>query len=235
MNYIIAPYFTSSIDIQRNMYISGDDVTKVMTWYRTIEQNQCQGIILHDGLLESFISLFPKIQFVEVPKVPNRYTVYDYRWIAFNDFLQTLDAENVFFTDLFDVAIINNPFIQKEYHPDELYCGSEGHFLATNTWIRQALVVTELRNLPGFIKIFTTNNIMYNCGVIGGGKAVVQEFLNNFVNVLIGLQHRGADKTTDMALCNYILHKYHHPITGWPIHSVFKKYEDRKDIWFKHK
>jgi hypothetical protein len=235
MNYIISSYFVSAIDMQRDAFAIVDEPSNINPWYESLVRNNCKGIIVHDGLSEVFMSFYPEVIFIQIPIIPTKYTLYDYRWVVYGRLMENLKAENIFFTDLFDVEIINNPFIQKEYHNSNLYCGSERQYLSRNTWIQKALLIDELQRLPGFEKIFASNNILYNCGLVGGGFQIVQKFVNELVTLINKLEQRKLDTTVDMALCNYILHRKYQPITGWPIHSVFKMFENRKDIWFKHK
>jgi hypothetical protein len=64
------------------------------------------------------------------------------------------------------------------------------------------------------------------------------EFLEHMVETLESLDSERSGMNLNMAVFNYVVHQHfkRRAVTGAPVHSVFKNYEnDRRDVWFIHK
>jgi hypothetical protein len=236
MSHIISYYFTSSADPQGREPVKKSDVNYIIKWYWSIIKHELKPVLFHDGLTQTFIDFFPQIKFMQVPPVPEGMQLHDYHWVVSHNYLLRHDEiENVFFTDCPDCEVINNPFTQPGYNDQELYCGDEAEPIGKSAWMNCALRNPELLKLENFNEIFTSENPLYNAGVLGGHRSKVIEFTGLISELIDRLAFRPNDGTGDMALYNYILHRNFKPVHGFPVNSVFKGYEDRQDVWFKHK
>lgn len=233
MNCIVASYLTTAFDPQRSTRKGLNDPEYIRAWYDSVVNLGLNGVILHDGLYRWFTDEFPKVRFIEVPPC-GEYQLYDYRWIICRQFLKVRDIENVFFTDVSDVQVIKNPFTQKEYRSKNLYCGDESGTMNQNEWLELSLQSEKLCTLPGFKEMINSDRPMLNCGIFGGGKFIVMQFLSKLIPLIEQMKHRRVDQTVDMPLFNYAAHGFDF-IHGPPVNSIFKGYENRNDAWFIHK
>ena len=236
MDSIISYYFTTAKDPQGREPIKKNDPNYIKKWYDSVVSLGLQCVLFHDGFTQEFIDEFPKMRFIQVPPVPKGMQLHDYHWaVSHNYLLRHDEIENVFFTDCPDVVVVKNPFEEPEYKQGVLYCGDEPQKINESDFMRAALYNESLNKLPEFINILASNKILYNGGVLGGSRDKVLEFTTLISELIEKVKFRRVDGTGDMALYNYILHRHFHPVHGEPVNSVFKKYEDRKDVWFIHK
>ncbi len=236
MNYIISYYFTTSTDPQGRPPVKKSDPEYIMNWYKSVVRHGLKCVLFHDGLSEEFVSFFWGIRFIQVPPVPEKMQLHDYHWtVSHNYLLRHDEIENVFFTDCPDCEVINNPFIQPGYNSEALYCGDEPELICNSRWMQCCINNPELIKLDGFTDVFHSNRPLYNGGVLGGSRGKVLYFTAKISELVEMVKFRPNDWTGDMALYNYILHRYFNPVHGFPVNSVFKGYEDRSDVWFKHK
>jgi hypothetical protein len=236
MNCIISYYFTSSFDPQGREPIKKSDPDYIMAWYKSVMKHGLKCILFHDGLTPELMEVFPGIRFIQVPPVPSGVQLHDYHWVVSHEYLRRHDdISNLFFTDCPDCEVINNPFIQPGYDPEKLYCGDEPELICDSRWMQCATPNTVMTQLEGFEEIFSAKAPLYNGGVLGGGRDKVLEFTKAISELVENVKFRPVDGTGDMALYNYILHRCFNPVHGFPVNSIFKGYENRTDIWFKHK
>ena len=234
-NYIVSTYLTSVKDAQRGKAQPIDDSNYIEKWYNSIKNQKVLGVILHDGLSDNFISKYPEIKFVKFPSVPKNMSIYDYRWHIGYEFAKTIPIDNIFFTDLSDVTMINNPFLSPEYAKGVLYCGDEPCTIVENTWLQKAVHTELLNNLSGFTEVWKSNKKVVNPGVLGGDKETVLNFLKAFTELLMKVKTRPFDGTVDMGVFNYLMRKQFNPTFGFPVNTVFKYYQTIDNVWFKHK
>ena len=233
---IISTYLVTAIDEQRGISKKVDDLKYINTWVDSILTCGCSGVILHDGLSAEYIKQFPFIKFVSVPPVPKGTRLYDYRWFIIQDYLQkNPKIKNVFHTDISDCTVINNPFLQPEYKKGILYCGDEPSSIAENTWMQRMFRNPSLKKLPELTSLFTSYNRILNPGILGGDRDTVLSFLKAFTNKLTELKDRTYSGMADMDVFNYVMFCGFTPQFGPPVNTIFRAYEDRKDVWFKHK
>lgn len=233
MNKIISSYLTSSIDRQRGEKKSADDIAYIQDWYNSIVSKCLSPIVLHDNLSDEFVSNFPFAKFIKVEPIPEGMNLYDYRWVIYFEYLLNNPLEKVFFTDISDVVMVNNPF---NFMDDALYCGDEPGIIRDSEWMRSALNEPLFFQIGGFKEMIYSDRPLLNCGLLGGSYNKVMAFLDAFVSIieLVRLRNTPEDKTVDMGIFNYTAQffPFQH---GSPVNSVFKKYEKRDDVWFIHK
>lgn len=233
---IISYYFTSAPDPQGRVSINRSDPAYIQAWYDSVVKHGLKPVLFHDGITTDFINHFPELKTIQVPPVPLRMQLHDYHWVISHNYLiRHKEIENLFFTDCPDCEVINNPFIQEGYDSTKLYCADEPETITESKWIQHCLKNPVWANMEGFAEILASNEALYNGGVLGGGRDIVLKFTGLISELVEQVKFRINDGTGDMALYNYILHKHFNPVHGFPVNSVFKAYENRNDVWFKHK
>ena len=234
-NYIISSYLTTGIDQQRGAFLRTNLDNYIWEWYSSLIYLGLNGVVLHDRLSTDFIARFPGVKFYRVPPVRN-YQIYDYRWVIYLNFLKTHPLDNCFFTDISDVRVIKDPFIQPEYSSENLYCGDETGSLGENEWMQRSVYCPQLMKQRYFEEIILSDLPVLNAGIVGGGYDIMLKFVTNMAHIVEGLKDREDDGSCDMALFNYVMHGCFIPIHGEPVNSIFRAEEtDRTDVWFKHK
>lgn len=241
MNYIASSLFTTCIDPLRNTTWSpSSDIMD--SWYYSGEKiceqfNDVRLIVFYDKLDQKIIDKFnPEyISFIQVEDCGS-YSPHDYRWMIYQNFLQNNkdNIKNIFFTDISDVLIKQNPFLNID--ENILYMGDENQPW-NNDWVEPRKYY-YLNNLPAFSEIFEQYKSFpfLNAGILGGNIKIVSEFTDKIVHY-IGLTLDKPYATSDMLIFNYVLYRYFpNKKHGFPVNSNFWKNEvDRNDIWFVHK
>lgn len=243
MNYIASSLFTTCVDPIRNTRWS-PSLDIIDTWYNSgvnliKNHSNLKLLVFYDNLeFPTYKKYYPEyITFIKVEDC-NNYSPHDYRWLIYNNFLTSnLDSiHNIFFTDISDVIIKQNPFLHIE--DNILYVGDEYEYPWENWW-SSSRVNYYLNNLNDFKEIYNNykHSSFLNAGILGGNKNIVLKFLNlmeRFIEITLDKPYG----TTDMILFNYILYKYfpYNVKHGEPINSKFKLNEThRDDVWFIHK
>lgn len=231
-NYIVSTYLTSGIDHQRGKKQQKNDVSYIQKWAESIAHLGLQAVVLHDGLSTIFMSQFQHVWFIKVDKVPDGLQLYDYRWVLYLEFMMNNSCDGVFFTDISDVVVKRNPFY--EMQPERLYCGDEPTSIRDCVWLQKASKCPVLSKLADFRYFLSSNDTLLNAGILGGSNRIVFSFLLDMNLAIEKVRRRPIDGTVDMPIFNYVIQRYS-PVHGFPVNSVFKKYEERNDVWFIHK
>lgn len=241
MNYIASSLFTTCVDplrstrwspssnIMDKWYYSGE---KICSQYEDVKL-----LVFYDQLDNSILEKFNSnyITFIQVEDC-GAYSPHDYRWFTYQNFLQNNkeNIQNIFFTDISDVLIKQNPFLNID--ENILYMGDE-----TQSWDNEWVEPRKhyyLNNLPTFKEVFDQHksSTFLNAGVLGGKVEIVSEFVDKIVHYTSLTLDKPYD-TSDMLIFNYVLYKYFpNKKHGFPINSNFWKNEfDRDDVWFVHK
>jgi hypothetical protein len=243
-NYIASSIFTTCKD-PANEYkehkVNFKSLTILDQWYRSGERlckkyNNIQMVVLYDQLSEDVMNKCNSnyIKFIKVDDCALS-DPYIYRWVVYRQFLEknAKSIENIFFTDLPDVVIKQNPFLH--VNKDTLYLGDQPEpwwrkWLKTRTmyYAQRIEDMTQIYNKWRHLDVL-------NAGILGGHIELVISFVNKMAEYI----EKTADieSGTDMILFNYIARKYFNNIKhGEPVNSVFWKYQaSRDDVWFIHK
>ena len=166
-----------------------------------------------------------------------------FRYIAYRDFLRAHAAgtDRLFVTDIADVVVLQNPFIQDFYlqHPTAIFCGDEPKILG-NEWMdaHSEHLRNNIADYAPYGLEFREATLL-NCGVIGGNIAVMRPFLEQLaaIHTLYNIENK-TNYTGDMGAFNYLLRTRYKEKTihGAPVNTIFKGYEnERTDCWFRHK
>jgi len=229
MNYIASTYISGIKDTQRMIIKLPDDHNYISSWYKSVISNNLKCIVFHNELSQDFIINYPECRFIKV--INPGLNLYDFRWYMFKN-LHDIDFDNIFLTDISDVELVKNPFLQTEYNQDDIFCGDEQYSM--NTW-PMLFADEKFKELPEWDNIINSGNVLLNAGIVGGSRSVVIHYID-LINIIID-QVKGYKETTcvDIPLYNYVLYRYFKPIHGFPVNSVFRKFEKSNDVWFIHK
>lgn len=242
-NVILASHITGIYDVNRSAVLANDDFSLVLAWAESITRLGLQGIIFHNNFSALTCALHQNehIHFVKID-YNNQYNPNVYRYLLYAQFFKKYAPllKNVFCTDISDVEVLKNPFLEKEYllHPDFLFCGDEPKIL-DNEWMQ--LHSQHLRAQLSDYAVYESNfknHTLLNCGVVGGTIDVMYPFINALSQ--IHAQYNGDNKTSytgDMGAFNYLIRtQYTNRVKhGKPVNTEFKKYEIDASCWFKHK
>ena len=212
MNYIVSCLFTTCVDPLRG--VKWDIHPLIMdNWYNSglklcESNNNIKLIVFHDGLTDDFISKYnlEYIIFIKTNECEN-YSPHDFRWFVYENFIQNNEFENIFITDISDVLIKNNPFLNLE--PDRLYVGDEDGKTWDNDWSSPRHFYYQER-LSDYDTIYNKNknNQFLNAGILGGQRYIVLLFLEKMVKYSKLTMDNKHGQITDMLLFNYIHYKY---------------------------
>lgn len=241
---IMACHITGVYDVNRNTTLDNDQYELVRAWAESIAEKQLQGIIFHNNFSEATCEKFTNeyISFLKI-EYNNQFNPNVYRYFVYQDFLQhhIQFFKNIFVTDITDVTLVNNPFIDPYFieNSTSIFCGDEPKTL-DNDWMRDHS--TNLRNnisdYAEYESMFKSETLL-NCGIIGGSAPLMFDFIKKLCAI-----HEHANSTNqtaftgDMGAFNYLARTQfnRHLIHGTPVNTVFKNYEnERQDCWFRHK
>ena len=235
-NYIVSCYSTSAPDTQRGITTKPNNPEYIQKWYDSVVRLGLNGVVLHDNLSDEFCKQFPKVRFHKIPQCPTGVQLYDYRWhVYFRILLSNIHIEKVFFTDISDVEVLNDPF--PHIQADMLYCGDEPTTARDCAWLNPARENPMLlEKLDEFKDILALNKLLLNCGILGGNMVVVVDFLHTFCEILHACCLRPLEHTVDMGIFNYAMYYYNFDVIhGHPVNSVFRGGKNETDVWFRHK
>ena len=243
-NPILACHITGIYDVNRSTTLQDDDFELVSAWAASVAATKLRGVLFHNGFSEETCQTYGNeyLTFVKIAYNP-QFNPNVYRYLIYLDFLekQTHPPSNLFVTDVSDVTLVNNPFIDPLFiaSPDILFCGDEPTQLK-NEWMlaHASSLRSKIDDYADYEARFATDTLL-NCGIIGGAYPLFLGFLQQLCAIH---RHYNADNKTaytgDMGLFNYLARtKFNGKLKhGYPVNTVFKAYEDsRNDCWFRHK
>jgi len=233
MDIILSSYYTTKPDPQKDKYINNNNFEYIKYFYNSIKKHNLNCVIFHDNLNDNFIDMYTtdKILFIKINLDQyKRTSLNDIRFYVYYEYIKNNDINNVIFTDISDVIVINNPFdnyIQKNY----IYICKDRNRTLNHYWVKNKIEQAYNKSIFNDISM---DNILLNAGVIGGYKDIIIKFLKL---VLAEFENTNLKSNANMPVINYIIHKYfkYMYICGYPFCSEFFKNEIRNDVYFKHK
>jgi hypothetical protein len=242
-NVILSSLITGVYDVNRKETLKDDDFSVVAEWAKSIINLKLQGIIFHNNFSEATCKANESefIRFVKVNYNPN-FNPNVFRYFVYNNFFQENShlLKNVFLTDVSDVIVLNNPFLEQLYlsNTNAIFCGDELEML-NNNWMKKhsGHLRSKIADYANYEASFK-NETLLNCGVIGGKFEIMQAFINQLCTIHLNFNSDNTSAYTgDMGAFNYLIRtKYNdRVIHGAPINTEFKKYSENKSCWFKHK
>lgn len=248
---VITCYFTGKVDPQHGIIRSEPDYNYIKPWYETLVKRKLKGVILYDCLPEDFIKKYqtPEIFFFRVTL--EGYSIFEERWFFYYLILAKTNLKRVFFTDINDVYINNDPFSLFNLKEHEIYVGTDKErLLCDSPWMMKELFQFETdsgRKLSRAIRYMT----LFNAGVLGGEKYTIMAFIELMIKEFITAN---TSNHKDMTVLNYIIFKYMQPklnwrfseqekhknmplelISGLPLNSRYKTYDLTSEACFVHK
>lgn len=231
---ILTTYFTQKEDPQRiGIYHEPDQFEKIRRWYGSVMRLGLHAAIFHDGLSEAFVQQHGNEHVVFMPYTPQTgRSPNDERFYCYLDFLDAHpEIQYAFMTDLFDVDFLRDPF---DLINDEKYDFYSQTGIGGLPNGKKKYAVTRMKQAYG--RIFHPDRISLNAGIIGGRRDHLLRLLIRMVadfkkaperhNVNIGVFNRCINDVCPDP--ERILH-------GFPLHSEFKKYEEDRGFYIRHK
>jgi hypothetical protein len=243
LNLILATYLAGIHDVNRNEVLPADDISIIEGWAESIVALGLHGVVFHNSLSKNSITKYKSnIHFVKV-QFNEKYNTNIFRYFLYNDFIQENEEyiENIFITDITDVVVLNNPFVQPLFmnNTNSIFCGDEPKLLQ-NDWMYDH--ATHLRNKINDYGLYEENfktATLLNCGIVGGNIAVMKPFLEKLCHIHENYNtDNNSAYTGDMGAYNYLARTQYNEqlIHGVPVNTIFKMYEtNRTDCWFRHK
>ena len=241
---ICATILTGVYDVNRNELLRPDDFSIVQQWYDAVVRLGLRGIVFHNTFSAATVAAHENecVSFVSVD-YDGILNANAFRYIIYHKFIGQYAAKiaNIFVTDIADVEVVHNPFIQPLFraNPTSLFCGDEPAVL-NNEWMIDHS--THLRNAIPLFAQYENNNaqqVLLNCGIIGGSVSVMRELTGQLA--AIHRAHTVSNRTPytlDMGAFNFVARTVFGArlVHGAPVNTQFKGYEtDRTDCWFRHK
>lgn len=222
---IIACFFTSGLDTQRNIQWKPDFEQLRALIDSTIKVG-VNLVILHDCFPDTIeVPSSVKLVKVEAPLNP-----YYQRWVSQWEYLRTHpEIGKVFLVDATDVEVLKDPF--PHIDPSMIYVGSE----AIQTWNNWMIVNYPQPWIRSVLRQYARYPLL-NCGIVGGTRKQVMDLLRHMNTKL--MDEKLDVGGTEMGLFNYCVRTYFQGkiVTGNQVHTVFKGYEKNNNFaWFKHK
>lgn len=253
---VFACYFTKRKDPQHGILRSIPDINYIKPWYDSIRKLNINGIIIHDEIDEAFIKQYQteKIQFRKY--TAGKYAIFDERWILYYMFISQTNIKRAFCTDISDVYITANPFIPFN-KDDALYIGRDNtNKIRHSGWmlseIDRFVMNSSYKIPPSFVF-----QKLYNVGIVGGSRKILLFFFSKVIDLILLTD---SEPYKEMTVFNLIIHKYFFPrlyyspnepkltnpksdnisshanlISGYPLNSEFKKYDNNSRALFIHK
>ena len=229
-NVIMTTYFCNKKDPQRLSKAPCNDFKYIKPWYTSVKKLGLNGIIFHDGLSENFIRKYEtnKIKFI-YKKTHQVFSLNDYRYFIYLDYInEHPEIENIFMTDGNDVTVVNDPFTFIK--PRNIYVGSE--IKGDKMYVLDKLNNINANKNNNKLKLDT----IYNAGILGGNRENVIKFIKKMIYIFNLVDNKNKDKNNNMAVFNITSENTKNIITGAPLHSDFKEFQNnRKDVYFIHK
>lgn len=241
---ILAAFLTGKYDVNRNMTWQEDDYALIKDWAESIEVLGLQGVVFHNHFSEQTCKAYQNehLLFIKVA-YSSTFNPNVYRYYLYQNFIKAhrTKLKSLFVTDITDVTLIQNPFIQPLFleNPGKLFCGDEPKTL-DDEWMyaHSAHLRGQIADYATYEKQFK-DEVLLNCGIIGGRAVLMETFFAQLwqIHELYNLDNH-TKYTGDMGAFNYLVRtqfndKLKH---GKPINTVFKAYQkERVDCWMRHK
>jgi len=256
---LLTTYFTDKKDWQRQKKYT-PDFGQIHRLYRTAMKNGLNVTVLYDELPAEMRQQYQSSTFVfhqvDLSDYDRRYGVNDVRYFLFDRLVQEhTNWRFVFIIDAFDVVVGMNPceYLEKESKNEgALFVGGELDKLGGHPWMKARYERMGGKYKKWFKTMSSKKTKILNCGITGGKREVMQNFLKEMKAVISDPNltvrannakaaeegKKGEDIHVNMAALNYLADngRLGTVVTGAPVHSKYKKYEtDRTNVWFVHK
>jgi hypothetical protein len=243
-NVMLSCLITGIYDVNRNETLQNDNYLFIKDWCESILKLDLRGVIFHNNFTDQFCekSANKHIEFIRI-QYDKSFNPNVFRYLVYRDYLAKFsdEIENLFVTDISDVVVVKNPFLEPFYleNFDCIFCGDESKILE-NEWMEahSEHLRSKIENYEKYEYEFK-NHTLLNCGIIGGNIKVMQGFIEKLASIHQLNNHDNKTAYTgDMGAFNYLVRtQFNEKVKhGFPINTEFKGYQtNRDDCWFRHK
>jgi hypothetical protein len=235
MSVIVSTLFAHHACPQRNTRFG---LQNCSAWANSLRELELPGVVFYSNIHTGFMEReYSNIEFIRAtdffPEWQDAldWNAVDVRWLLYDFWLRRARPDAVFFTDISDVLVKQNPFSQLQ--PATVYCGDEPTTV-NHPWMHQIARAAGDPKINKFLKTHGSQQLL-NAGVLGGHYDPVMRFIQEIRNQGLHPCHT----TIDMLYFNYVGYNLPAGLTlqhGAPVNSVFRGNEvNRTDVWFVHK
>mmetsp|Transcript_117158 Transcript_117158/g.338721 ORF Transcript_117158/g.338721 Transcript_117158/m.338721 type:complete len:344 (-) Transcript_117158:84-1115(-) len=228
------------------------DFTYFERYYRSImaiPSGRAQAVVLYDYLPEDLIRNYSvgdkalTFKKVDVSKIDKLMGLNDLRFLLFEDEVKAHpEWGTIFMTDIRDVMAIHNPCSFVDRHPDKLYVGSQPNNMKPYKWMLRQFDMAGGKYLEWYNSQPDDDRLELNAGLLGGKRPMILQVLRKINAMLmdpeLGGRKNQTNVTVNMAAVNYACYEgfgIERVVTGAPLHSEFRAFENRTDVYFWHK
>lgn len=248
---MVTTFFTTRKDWQQNTFVT-PVFGKMAHYYQAALKLKMSVTVIYDELPDAILQhANDKFKFLQVKLTDydHQEGLNDVRFVILDDVVkQHPEWKYIFLTDLFDAEVKMSPC--GHVSPGKLYVGSEEVKLSRNGWMRDRFRDMGGKYLKWFEEETSDQWQLLNAGIVGGHRDVFTQFLEAMRVAIsdpeLEARVRGRAVTVNMGAFNWAIRKSMgleennvegQPgiVTGFPIHSKFKQFENRDDVWVKHK
>lgn len=214
-----------------------NDFSMIEGWYNSVVRLGLHGVIFHDHLTKEFVEEYecPNVHFVHVDYISERGLNDERYYVYLRELIQKKGIEWVVTTDLFDVDFLKDPF---EYitNKNVIYVGSEtpesAHVINGEFW---PVIKNKARRAYGEVPSWWTMAVKYllNAGLVGGHRDIMIRLLNLMIE---DFDKINTTLNTNMFVLAKTIFVNKIPfVTGYPLHSSYKKFEKTGGFYIRHK
>jgi hypothetical protein len=232
LGLMVSIVLTTKPDTMRHgAILSGDYAAYVRPWWKTIQGVGLRGVLLHDGL-PAKTCLRLTTDRVQLERVhPGDWPLYHERHRLIRRYLESVQDDWVFITDVSDVAVKWNPFeiVRADGEEHRLFVGSESGVIRDSEFMRKEM-------LKQFGALLHPDRQIVNPGILGGRRDEVIEVLD----LIIGTTAEYGPPTygTDMSVFNKVIYDNYlseELLSGHPLHSRYRNWEFHTSAAIMHK
>eukprot|EP00429_Kryptoperidinium_foliaceum_P018701 CAMPEP_0176038796 /NCGR_PEP_ID=MMETSP0120_2-20121206/19229_1 /TAXON_ID=160619 /ORGANISM="Kryptoperidinium foliaceum, Strain CCMP 1326" /LENGTH=354 /DNA_ID=CAMNT_0017372191 /DNA_START=65 /DNA_END=1129 /DNA_ORIENTATION=+ len=228
------------------------DFTYFERYYRSmlsLPSGRASALILYDYLPEELVSNYTTgdgtVSFlkVDVSHIDKLMGLNDLRFLVFEEQVKKHpEWETIFLTDIRDVMAIHNPCFFVNRNPDKLFVGSQPNNLKPYKWALRQFAMAGGKYLDWYNSQPDDDVVELNAGLLGGKRPMILSVLRKINEMLmdpeLGGRKNHTNVTVNMAAVNYACYQgfgKEKVVTGSPLHSEFRSFENRTNVYFWHK
>ena len=249
-NIITSCFFTSKNDPQRFSRLP-NTFDPIKAWYDSIMEAGLNGILFYDTLDDKTVNTYSNesIKFIKDDSYAEQpFSAAEHRWTLYKEYFKNNLHDNIFATDCTDVLVKSDPFSDIKFliNEDSFFIGKEDKPKTNrlNQWMIRQFNYCYPNDSD--INTLALDQPVLNCGIVGGAyenfikiTSLMSEEILRINPTPESCAEKGIPFTVDMGVLNYIGYKHlgaDNIISGEPVHSLYKSYEEtRDDVWFIHK
>jgi len=206
-----------------------------------------KSVVLHDILDENITNTYTtrdgavSFRKVDISGMDPIMGLNDLRFLLFEEELNKHpEWDTVFLTDIRDVVVVHNPCSLVEERPDALFVQSEKSSMKPFPYVRGKFEEMGGKYLEWYDAVPDQTNLL-SPGLIGGKRSVVLKALDGLNAVMTDPEL--ASRKEGKVKINFVAANYafrtnfdsKNIVTGSPLHSEYWAYENRTDVYFRHK